>query len=131
MGFILTLVLIVYFAVCIFLIMVVLFQSGKGGGISGMFGGGGGGAFTDTFGASGAEKTLSRWTTYCAIAFLVLTLAITWIGAKQSGKSLIDEMEMSETAGLGGAPIEPSSTPIPLSERPPESPTGAPLSESE
>ena len=100
MGFVLTLILLLYSAICIFLIMVVLLQSGKGGGLSGMLGGGGGSALTDTLGASGAEKTLSNWTTYCAVAFLVLSLAITWFGARQAKTSAMfpDEGEVEVPA---------------------------------
>ena len=109
MNFVFLLAMIAYFAVCLFLILVILFQSGKGGGLAGMLGGGGG-ALADTFGASGAEKTLSKWTTYCAIAFLVLSLALTWIAAKQSKKEeIFFDNEL--------APIEkPLPAPIPSAE---------------
>lgn len=113
-GFLLTLILIMYFGVCLFLILVILFQSGKGGGIAGMFGGGGASPLTDTFGASGAEKTLSKWTTYCAIAFLVFSLAITWLGAKQTRKSKIGrEQEIELPVSAPVSTPETSSTGLP------------------
>lgn len=72
------LVLVVYFFVCLFLILVILSQEGKGGGLSGMAGSS---ALGETFGFGGASTALRRWTRNVAISFLLLTLAITlWAG---------------------------------------------------
>lgn len=61
----------------IFLIAVVLLQSGKSAGLSGAIGGGDN---TDTFFGKNKGKTLEgkleRWTKISAIAFLVLAIAI-------------------------------------------------------
>lgn len=62
------------------LVLVVLIQSGKGGGLSGLVGAGT--SLGDSLGATGAEKTLNRWTTYCAIGFLVLNIALVFMAPK-------------------------------------------------
>ena len=59
----------------LFLIAVVLLQSGKSAGLSGAIAGG-----ADTFLSKNKAKTvdakLARWTKYVAIAFLILTLIV-------------------------------------------------------
>jgi preprotein translocase subunit SecG len=89
---------------CLFLIFVVLIQSGKGGGLGGAFGGGG--AMADSLGASGAEKTLGRWTVYAAIAFGVLSLSITFMASRQTQSSLFDTLDEQQPAAAT-APVTP------------------------
>ena len=67
--------------VCLSLIIVVLMQSSKGGGLAGAFGGGGGGS--TMFGGQETATFLSKTTTYLAIIFMVLSMALAWVGAKQ------------------------------------------------
>jgi preprotein translocase subunit SecG len=106
MGFLITLLILAYVAACGFLIFVILLQSGKGGGLSGLLSGGGG--LSDSFGASGTEKTLNRWTTYCAIAFLVISLALTLLGARHFQKSLIGEIASEERSQQPPAQVTPA-----------------------
>jgi preprotein translocase subunit SecG len=75
----------VHIAVCLGLVVVVLLQSGKGGGLAGAFGGAGGvGA---VFGGQAAATFLTKATRYLAIAFMVtsLTLAVTLRASLRSG----------------------------------------------
>lgn len=58
---------------CIVLIVVVLMQSSKGGGLAGAFGGGGD---QTVFGGHETATFLSKATTYLAVAFMVLSLAL-------------------------------------------------------
>jgi preprotein translocase subunit SecG len=65
---------IVYVVVCVFLILVVLLQQGKGADIAGAFGGGG----TQTaFGARGATTLLHKLTTGAFVAFILISLLLT------------------------------------------------------
>lgn len=83
--------LVVYVTVAIVLILVILLQAGKGGGLSSL---GGGQAFSDAAGSTSAEKTMNRWTTYCAIAFGVLAITMTLIGSRFSeSSSIVDDIE--------------------------------------
>src|SRR5690625_7835129 len=87
-----------YYINSAFLILVVLLQSGRGGGL-GEFGGGGGAS--TTFGARGASSILQRLTVYSAIAFMVLsiTLAIISSRSKDAGRGEIVAEEQMEQIG--------------------------------
>lgn len=71
-------ILLVYFGVCFFMILVILLQAGKGGGLSGMMGGGGG--LVDQLGATSAERSLSKATTWCAVAFGLISVLLAIFG---------------------------------------------------
>lgn len=73
-----------YIAICIFLLFFILMQSGKGGGLSGLASSN---PLSDSLGVAGSEKTLTKWTTYCTIAFFIITLAITFFGAQKQRRS--------------------------------------------
>jgi preprotein translocase subunit SecG len=66
---------IIYFIVALGLIAVVMLQSGKSAGLSGVFGGN-----SDTFlsknKAKSADARLARMTKWVAVVFMVLTLVI-------------------------------------------------------
>ena len=65
---------IIYFIVALGLIAIVMLQSGKSAGLSGVFGG------SDTFlsknKAKSADARLARMTKWVAVVFMVLTLVI-------------------------------------------------------
>ena len=65
---------IIYFIVALGLIAIVILQSGKSAGLSGVFGG------SDTFlsknKAKSADARLARMTKWVAVVFMVLTLVI-------------------------------------------------------
>ena len=65
---------------CIFLIVVVLLQSGKSSGLSGAIGGEGANVNSMGFSSAAKSKTLdsklAKWTKWVALAFVVLTFAL-------------------------------------------------------
>ena len=69
-------VLAVHVLICFLMIVVILLQSGKGGGLAGAFGGG---ASATVFGGRGATTVLTRATMILGILFFLtsLTLALT------------------------------------------------------
>ncbi len=72
--------IVLYVFICFFLILVVLVQQGKGADIAGAFGGGG----TQTaFGARGATTLLHKLTTGAFIGFILLSLLLTLVQARQ------------------------------------------------
>ena len=83
-----TLLTIFHVIVCIFLILVVLLQQGKGADWAGAFGGGGTQA---AFGARGAGTVLSKATTAAAVIFMITSLALTILISKPGGSSVIRE----------------------------------------
>jgi preprotein translocase subunit SecG len=99
---------IIYVLVCLFLILVVLLQSGKAGDLASAFGG----ASSQTaFGARGTANLLSKATTICAVLFLVCALALAVLSAKKSPSILQDVEETVEqpaespTEGAAGLTI--------------------------
>lgn len=76
---------IIHILACIFLIAVILFQAGRGGGLTEGFGSG---AMQNMFGAS-ANTVLAKVTSVCAVIFICTSLALTIITTRQ-GKSLIE-----------------------------------------
>ncbi|QQS47394.1 MAG: preprotein translocase subunit SecG [Acidobacteriota bacterium] len=61
----------IFVITCIFLILVILLQSGKGGDVAAAFGGAGS---QTAFGPRGAQKPLEKATIVAAILFMVLAL---------------------------------------------------------
>jgi len=90
---------IVHVFVCVALIMIVLFQTGKGADMGAAFGGG---SSQTLFGSTGASTFLSKATTIAAIIFMVTSL---WLAYNSSHKR--DSSIMKDTK----APIEQKSVP--------------------
>ena len=86
---------------CLFLIAVVLLQTGKRADLAGAFGGGGS---QTAFGTRGAATFLSRLTTIFAILFMVLSLGLSIYssGSRRSTGSVL------ENAPPGPAPLSPA-----------------------
>jgi preprotein translocase subunit SecG len=92
---------------CLFLIIVVLLQSGKAADIAGAFGGAGS---QTAFGPRGAATVLSRATTWCAIMFMVCAMALvlhTDKGVEQGGSVL----EKFSKPAPKPAPVTPAKPP--------------------
>jgi preprotein translocase subunit SecG len=80
------LVTIVHIVVCLFLIIVVLLQSGQSGDIAAAFGGQGS---QTAFGPRGAATALSRATTWSAVLFLVTSISLSVMASRRSGPSSV------------------------------------------
>ncbi len=73
------------------LIIVVLLQSGKGGGLAGAFGGGGGvGAM---FGGQAAATFLTKATRYLAVAFMLTSLTLAFFVRHRSEGTIAGTLE--------------------------------------
>ena len=72
-----TLVKILHVIVCIFLMLTVLLQAGKGGGMGAAFGGGS--SMGTVFGGSGAGNFLRRLTVGAAIIFMLTSMTLAWM----------------------------------------------------
>ena len=85
--------LVIHYFTCFAMILVILLQSGKGGGLAGAFGGGG----STIFGGRGAGTVLTRATMVLGAMFFVTSLSLALISAQggptgtSSSKSLIQE----------------------------------------
>jgi preprotein translocase subunit SecG len=85
MEYLLTLI---HVLVCLFLIGVILLQSGKAGDIASAFGGMGS---QTAFGPRGAQTALGKATIVCAVVFMLtsITLAIIGVSSKANGSSIL------------------------------------------
>ena len=94
---------------CLFLIIVVLLQSGKAADIAGAFGGAGS---QTAFGPRGAATVLSRATTWCAVMFMVCALALvlhTDKGVEQGG-SVLEKFSKPAPKPTPVVPAKPQTT---------------------
>jgi preprotein translocase subunit SecG len=101
--------------VCIFLILVVLLQQGKGADLS-VFGGG---STQTAFGARGATTLLHKLTVGSFIVFILTTLLIGLPTIRRSG-TVMDDVESSAPAAP--APSTPADTPAEPSPTAPSQP---------
>ena len=74
-----TLITIIHIITCILLILVVLLQSGRGGGLSSTFGG----ASTAVFGGRGAGDFMTRVTSGAAMVFFVTSFTLATMSSRQ------------------------------------------------
>ena len=89
--------------VCLFLILVVLIQQGKGADWAGAFGGGG---TQNTFGSRGSGTILSKATTAAAIIFMVTSLALAILISAPGTSSVV--REGAKPANLPATPAQPA-----------------------
>src|SRR5882762_2224943 len=80
-----TLVAILHVIVSIFLILTVLLQSGKGGGMGAAFGGGNA---ATVFGGSGASSFLKRLTAGAGVIFMMTSMVLAFLASHNSADAL-------------------------------------------
>jgi preprotein translocase subunit SecG len=91
--------------VCLFLITVVLLQSGKSGDIAAAFGGMGS---QTAFGPRGAATVLTKATTWCAIIFMVTSISLSVLGTRRNGPaSVLQNEKSSQTTNQPVKPTPP------------------------
>ena len=98
------LVTIVHVLVCLFLIAVVLLQSGKSGDVAAAFGGQGS---QTAFGPRGAATGLSRATTISAILFMITSITLAIYASHKSSAA------GSVLQGIQSAPAKTAPAPAP------------------
>ena len=86
-----TLLVIVHVIVCLFLVIVVLLQSGQSGDIAAAFGGMGS---QTTFGPRGAATVLTKATTWCAVIFMLTSITLSVLATRRGGSgSVLQNMQ--------------------------------------
>ena len=95
---------IVHVIVCLFLIIVVLLQSGKAADLAGAFGGMGS---QTAFGPRGSATVLSKATTISAILFMVTSLSLSIMATRNAGlgTTVLEGLPKSGPAPTKSAPL--------------------------
>ncbi|MBI5641781.1 MAG: preprotein translocase subunit SecG [Nitrospirae bacterium] len=103
-----TLILVLHIIVCIFLIFIVLIQSGKGAELGAAFGG----SSQTLFGARGAATFFSKMTTIAAIVFMMTSLALAVVTSK--GSSVVKKVPVAteQKKNIPQGPQGPISGPV-------------------
>ena len=102
-------ILLLHIVVCIFLIIVVLLQSGKAADLAGAFGGMGS---QTAFGPRGSATLLSKATTVSSVLFMLTSLSLSILATNRAG---VGTTVLQETTS---APAKPQA-PVPLPGSPP------------
>src|SRR5215467_11542507 len=109
---------IVHVIVCLFLVVVVLLQSGKAADLAGAFGGMGS---QTVFGPRGSATVLSRATTIAAALFMITSLSLSILSTRQgrSGGPTPDLFKNRKPITQPGqqAPVQPGGT-VPITVTP-------------
>src|SRR3569623_849534 len=107
--------LIVHVIVCLFLIVVVLLQSGKAADLAGAFGGMGS---QTAFGPRGSATLLSKATTISFVLFIITSMALSILATRSAGLSttvLEDVQQKKAPAKTQSAPVQtPPAQPGPM-----------------
>lgn len=95
MTFLLYALVVIHVIVCLFLIGVVLLQQGKSADLAAAFGGAGS---QTAFGPRGAANLLTRLTTVGAVLFMLTSIGLTIVMARQSDRSVLSGEKTTQTA---------------------------------
>ena len=110
-----------HIAVALFLVAVVLLQTGKRADLAGAFGGGGS---QTAFGTRGAATVLSKMTTGAAVLFMLTSISLSVVSSRSgdSGESVLGQVPAETDDGLPTLPPADLGT---------DAPTGTPVPEGE
>ena len=112
----------IHVVVCIFLIIVVLLQSGKAADLAGAFGGMGS---QTAFGPRGSATLLSKATTISAVVFMLTSLSLSILATRSSGvgTTVLEQTPAKKTSSAPPAPAKPAA---PVQSQQQQAPTTTP-----
>jgi preprotein translocase subunit SecG len=84
-----TLLIVLHVVVCLFLVVIVLLQQGKGADIGATFGGGGS---QTLFGTEGPLPLLNKITTGAAVIFMLTSVTLAYFSSHTGASSVMDEV---------------------------------------
>lgn len=103
------LIVVIHVIACLFLIAVVLLQSGKSGDLAAAFGGQGS---QTAFGPRGAASALSRATTWSAIIFMLTSITLSVFASRKTGPtSVFSGVKPGQTKSQPATPSAPPTVP--------------------
>ena len=95
---------VIHVLACLFLIVVVLLQTGKGADMGAVFGGGS----QTLFGSGGAGNLLTKLTTGTAITFMVTSLVLSYAHNRAPSSTLLDRIPSDSAAPAPATPPAPA-----------------------
>jgi preprotein translocase subunit SecG len=97
---------IVHILVCVFLVIVVLLQSGKAADLAGAFGGMGS---QTAFGPRGSATVLSKATTVAAVLFMLTSMSLAILATRSGGgtRTVLDKVKQTTQQQKAPAPAAP------------------------
>ncbi len=98
-----TLLILIHIAVCLFLVVIVLLQHGKGADVGATFGGSG----QSLFGTEGPVPLMNKVTTGAAILFMVTSISLAYISANRGTGSVMSEVAPPPPVELPAQPLQP------------------------
>ena len=102
-----TLFTVIHIVVCLFLVVIVLLQSGKAADLAGAFGGMGS---QTTFGPRGSATMLSKATTIAATVFMLTSLTLSILGTRagvgSATPTILDKAKKAAPASTQKAPAK-------------------------
>ena len=96
-----TFLTILFVLVCLFLISVILLQSGRGGGLGGI----GGSAGQQVFGGAGGSRILPKITGVSAALFMILAVTLAYLSSREHSALERTEREIQEKSAARGAAV--------------------------
>lgn len=108
---------IVHVIVCLFLIIVVLLQSGKSADIAAAFGGMGS---QTAFGPRGAATLLSKATTWAAVIFMLTSITLSIFASRRTSGSVLQNIKTQPTQSAPQKPPMNLPSPNPSTPTPPK-----------
>jgi preprotein translocase subunit SecG len=122
-----TVLTIVHVLACVFLVMVVLLQTGKGADMGAVFGG----SSSTVFGSTGAGNFLTRLTTATAVIFMLTSISLTYLSSQSRTRTIFDDAPEAQVpvAPAGEAPppaAEPNAPAAPAANAPAAAAPAAP-----
>ena len=107
-----TILTVAHISVCLFLVIIVLLQHGKGADAGAAFGGGG--SSQSLFGSEGPVSLLNKITTFAAIVFMVTSVSLAYISSTSSTGSVMKSAVVVPAANTEqAAPADPKVIPMP------------------
>jgi protein translocase SecG subunit len=94
-------ILAIHILVSLGLVITVLLQSGKGGGLAGAFGGGGGAGAV--FGGQTAAGFLTKATRYLAVVFMLTSLTLAFVVRSRNTSAVLEGLQGQQAAPASAA----------------------------
>jgi preprotein translocase subunit SecG len=117
-----TLLIVIHVIVCLFLIVIVLLQHGKGADIGATFGG----SSQSLFGTEGPLPLLNKITTFAAIIFMLTSVTLAYFSSSSSTGSVMNELKKQQEVKVEKV-VEQKDAEVPAPAEKQESPSGSPV----